>query len=203
MTLDEVFHYIVVLTTEPRFDRRYLFLRDSEFTFSWFNAIYDKDPHRSFNLSQQAIIQDFVDSDADNILVMEDDADYRHGHLLDTVMQELPDDWDMLYLGANVKPHDNIKCWEWHSEHLARIYNAYCTHAVAYRRPVARYIAEHYKAQQMYDAFLDEQVLHRFKAYITVPFMSFQRPTMSSLWDRTVDYTDTFQVSEYLLMQSK
>ena len=198
-------HYVdkvVVLSHKSRIDRRYLFEKDARprgFRFDYFYAIDHDNPKRSFNLSQREILTIFADTDLETILIMEDDADLRNLDLIEPILSELPNDWDMLYLGANVKPHPDFIPPIRVSEHLFRIFNAFTTHAIIYTHKAVEQILDAYDGEQMYDAFLDAKMLRSLNAYVCSPFLSYQRPGMSDLWERTVDYTDTFKASENYL----
>jgi hypothetical protein len=200
-----IHHYVdkvVVLTHRPRIDRRYLFdkaAKENGLDYVYFYAIEDSNPKRSFNLSQRDILTIFADTDLETFLVMEDDADLRNLDLIEPILSELPNDWDMLYLGANVKPHPDFIPPIRVSQHLFRIFNAFTTHAIIYTHKAVEQILDAYDGEQMYDAFLDAKMLRNLNAYVCSPFLSYQRPGMSDLWERTVDYTDTFQASENYL----
>jgi GR25 family glycosyltransferase involved in LPS biosynthesis len=198
-------HYVdqvVVLSQIERIDRRYLFdqqAKEAGLDYRYFFSIQDPDPKRSFNLSHKAILTEFAKSDDEYILVMEDDADLRNIDMVDEIMSQLPKKWDMLYLGANVKPTPEFTNPTRVDHNMFRLWNAYTTHAIIYNRRTASLISVKYNAETMYDAWLDWQILPVVKAYICCPFLSWQRPSRSDLWDRLVDYTDTFQASENYL----
>jgi hypothetical protein len=119
-------------------------------------------------------------------------------HSIDMCLDELEDEfpnWDMLYLGGNYACHDQVKRPDHISDHLRRIYNAWTTHAVAYRRDVAAWIVRNYKVDQMYDAFLDERVLDKFKVVATYPMFAIQEKGHSDLWGHEVDYTGAWSQS--------
>lgn len=198
-------HYVdkvVVLTHQPRLDRQYLFdkaAKENGLDYIFFHALKDENPKRSFNLSQREILSIFGDTDLETILVMEDDADLRNLDLIETILSELPNDWDMLYLGANLKPYPDFIPPIRVSQHLFRIFNAFTTHAIIYTHKAVEQILDAYDGEQMYDAFLDAKMLRSLNAYVCSPFLSYQRPGRSDLWETDVDYTDTFQASENYL----
>ncbi len=182
-------HYVdkvVVLTNQPRIDRQYLFDKAAKLEgldYIFFHALKDENPKRSFNLSQREILTIFADTDLETILVMEDDADLRNLDLIEPILSELPNDWDMLCV----------------SQHLFRIFNAFTTHAIIYTHKAVEKILDAYDNEQMYDAFLDAKMLRNLNAYVCSPFLSYQRPGRSDLWETDVDYTDTFKASENYL----
>jgi hypothetical protein len=190
---------VVVLTQRSRVDRRYLFdqqAQDQGLQYHYFYSIDDADPKRSFNLSHKAILTDAYNNGYESVLVMEDDADLRNLHLADQIMGQLPMYWDLLYLGANVKPYPDFAPPDRRGENMFRLWNAFTTHAIIYRKEAIELISDIYKADAMYDAWLDKHILPTMDAFVCCPFLSWQRPSRSDLWDRVVDYTDTFQASE-------
>jgi hypothetical protein len=130
---------------------------------------------------------------------MEDDADLRNLDMVDEIMGQLPAHWDLLYLGANVKPCPDFAPPDRIGDNMFRLWNAYTTHAIIYTKETAKLISEIYNTNAMYDAWLDKHILPTMDAFVCCPFLSWQRPSRSDLWDRLVDYTDTFQASENYL----
>src|SRR5215813_8200159 len=91
-----------------------------------FESIPDFGPHQSFNHSMRRILSDFYHSGAVNLLHVEDDCIFRDLSHLDRALSELPMDWDVVYLGAN------LICWnngepmpERYSEHLFKVHAAW------------------------------------------------------------------------------
>jgi GR25 family glycosyltransferase involved in LPS biosynthesis len=144
------------------------------------------------------IIEEFTKSELNSILVLEDDVVFDNMHSIDMCMDELNEEfpnWDMVYLGGNYQNHVYARKPGYISEHIRRIYNAWTTHAIAYRRDVAAWIIRNYNENQIYDAFLDEKVLYRVNAAATYPLFALQEKGYSDLWGREVDYTGTWQQS--------
>jgi hypothetical protein len=201
MNFNDHFEHIAVLTQRARVDRRYLFEQGADFSFKWFYAIEDESPHASFNKSQIAMLLDFVDTGKETAILFEDDATFRHMDRLDEIMAEMPKAWDIIYFGANLRPYPDHPAPIKVTDHIFRVTAAYTTHAVAYTADMAASIIEMYHDGIMYDTFLSDTILPHYSAYVTYPFLSFQRPTRSDLWDRNVDYTDTFTASEDYLRE--
>ncbi len=58
--------------------------------------------HQSFNGTMRSALQDFYDSDAQTLLNMEDDCWFQPFDHLEAALSQLPADWDLAYLGANL-----------------------------------------------------------------------------------------------------
>jgi hypothetical protein len=157
-------------------------------------------PHQSFSGSVRRILQDFLASDSQTLLLLEEDCIFRDLSHLEQAISELPAEWDILYLGANLICWNNGEQWpERVSEHLFRVYAAWTTHCIAFNRKVVPYLLEHQPGLnvQMFDNYLSTQ-LSQLNAYCIAPMVAYQRPRISSIWQKGEidDYTELFQMSE-------
>jgi hypothetical protein len=165
-----------------------------------FEAIADIGPHQSFNRSVNKIICDFFFSDKRNLLLLEDDVIFLDLNYFDAALNELPADWDILYLGANVAENSFDKPIRY-SPHLCRVFNAWTTHAVAFNRSLfIRELIIHQPGYsvQMFDNWLSGQ-LHRCKAFCISPMIAIQRPGNSYIWGGDANYTSVFDHSNDIL----
>lgn len=123
-------------------------------------------------------------------LVLEDDVIFKNHEHLEQAMSELPDDWDMCYLGANIVGTD-LCSWptpERFSKHLSRIKQAWTTHAIAYSaKGVQRILTTWMPGDQIYDDVLRCN-LENMEAFIVNPMVADQRPGYSDIWQRDTDY---------------
>jgi hypothetical protein len=163
-----------------------------------FNALPDIGPHQSFSRSARRILINFYGSGKQRLLHLEDDCVFRDLSHLPQSLTELPDDWDIVYLGAN------LVCWnngepepERYSPHLFRVRAAWTTHAIGYNRKVVPFILENQPgfSEQMLDQWLGLQ-LPNLNAYCVAPMVAYQRARHSSIWGRFDDYTLIFEASE-------
>lgn len=154
-------------------------------------------PHQSFSASERKILIDFYESGAGTLLHLEDDCYFRELGHLNQAIDELPSNWDVLYLGANLLlwNQDPPKP-ERYSEHLFRVRAAWTTHAIGYNRKCIPYILEHQPgySERMFDNYLSD-VLPELNAFIVAPMVAYQRPHKSLIWDRWDDYTPIFEAS--------
>lgn len=168
-----------------------------------YQAVKEIGPHQSFSHSERNILLDFLHSDAETLLHLEDDCVFRDlGHLPQAI-DELPEDWDVLYLGANLVLWNNGEPWpERYSEHLFRVKCAWTTHAIAYNKKAVRRILEGQPSfdAQMFDNWLSTR-LPELNAFCVAPMVAYQRPRISSIWQRGYvdDYTPIFEASEMRL----
>jgi GR25 family glycosyltransferase involved in LPS biosynthesis len=194
--LNEFFENIVVLTTHRR-ERCEVELAKYGIKAQYMKSL-QYHPKKSFNMSMLYILTSFVESGKDTVLILEDDVVFQNMHSIDMCLDELTDecpDWDILYLGGNYNNRPDAQKPEHISEHLRRIYNAWTTHAVAYKRSAAMWLVNNYEPHVLYDAWLDEYALKKFKTVATYPLFAVQEQGYSSLWGREVDYTGTWEQS--------
>lgn len=169
-----------------------------------FQALPDIGPHQSFNKSTRQILTDFNKSAYETLLFLEDDVQFRNLDHLGQALSELPSNWDIVYLGAN------LLCWnreddfkpERHSEHLFRVRQAWTTHAIGYNKKVVQFILDNQPglSEMMVDNWLSLQ-LPRLNAFVVAPMVAYQRPHVSSIWGKPEvdDYTELFDRSQELL----
>jgi len=154
-----------------------------------FEAIEDSTPWKSFCMSQHAIIRQIAMYGYDSTLVLEDDVQFHRFKSLQFYMSQLPDDWDLFYLGANVREENPEKV----STNIRRLRNAWTTHAIAYKLKAAKHIAQQYHPDNgMYDDWLAREILPVMNCYICAPMVAYQRPVYSDLWGTDADYTGAF-----------
>lgn len=135
----------------------------------------------------------------ETLLTFEDDALFQDASHLSDALAELPPDWDILYLGANItegvfgiKELPPVK----YSPYLYRVRKAWTTHAVAYSRKMVDIILQNYPVHsfEMYDNWLNSEILPHYKCFLVNPMVCWQRPGKSDLWGGIqTDYTGAFE----------
>lgn len=162
-----------------------------------FQAIPSIGPHQSFNLSTYAILEDFYYSKDHTLLFLEDDCDFRNLHLMPQVLRELPKDFDIFYLGANIRDEKPARI----SQHIYRVTDCWTTHAVVYRKPIVKFILDNHpgESEMMFDNWIGSQ-LKNWRAYVCKPFLAYQRPRKSAIWNEVVNYENIFKESQMKLV---
>lgn len=163
-----------------------------------FTALPDIGPHQSFSRSVRQILVDFYESGAKTLLHLEDDCVFQPLEHLGKAITELPDDWDVLYLGANIQCDPQRV-----SEHLFRVTNAWTTHCIAYNRKVVPYLLENQPdfSTEMFDHFLGKN-LGALNAFVVAPMVAYQRQHVSAIWGTAEDYTPIFEASDKRLREA-
>ena len=132
-------------------------------------------------LSHVEVVREARESGADSVLIFEDDAvlapDFQDRFA--GYFKEVPDDWDMLYLGALHKD-EPIRI----SEHAGRITKANSTYAYALKRTVFdEFIALNSRAEHVLD-MNSYQLQERFNCYCFMPNLAWVEAEYSDVQNR-------------------
>jgi GR25 family glycosyltransferase involved in LPS biosynthesis len=133
------------------------------------------------------------------VLVFEDDATYR-GNLSDLLqaIKELPPDFDMLLLGANIKDNRLERV----SPKLVRTFGCWTTHAIYYSHRFCQEVSET-GMSCVIDEYFRTTIHPRGNSYIVTPFLSYQRQSFSDIEGSAKDYTDLFNRSNRMATEVK
>lgn len=124
------------------------------------------------------------------ILVLEDDVVFNRplSALLDAY-SELPEDWDMLYLGGNAQqPQKRYSSW------LYRANGILTTHAILYSPKMTRWLAENMEVPEVVgrsntiDVWYAKEVQPRFNCFIVYPQIAGQRFGYSDICGMDINY---------------
>ena len=105
--------------------------------------------------------------------IYEDDVKILRGlSVLHRAFEQLPEDWDCLYLGASPKQQQ-----ERISENLFRLNNAHVTHAIIWRNRTGgavKHILSHEHHIKKYDDYLATVIQPKFNCFVTYPMVATQ-----------------------------
>lgn len=146
-----------------------------------FSAIEHKSPHHSFIQSQKAILQSITET----TIVFEDDVQFVNMDKWDKVINSIPEDFDLAYLGGNPQRELTHRV----NDYWWRAFDVWTTHAVIYTKEGAAKILSMFEDDEMYDNWLGRVGLYCINGYICKPFLCTQAPSYSDIWGHHVDYT--------------
>jgi GR25 family glycosyltransferase involved in LPS biosynthesis len=188
-TFNEVFEQVVVINLAKRPDRMAEIKRQLDahkITFERFEAINGQELGVSgiaaCAMSHQAVIEKY--KDCQSLFIFEDDAQLNPDFALlwDNFIANLPDDWQMLYLGCN-----KIE-WKPIADGVSRLLAGVATHAYAAKQSVFDSMIEASKGAEPIDlSYMQLQV--SVPTYVAVPTMVGQVPGFSDIEQRFTDYT--------------
>jgi hypothetical protein len=188
---------IVVIGLEARQDRwkrcKDIFARYDISPVSHYCTVQDfHDTHRHYMKDFMQMLR--VKGSANHLCFFEDDFELTDNweSILRKAWNDLPTDWDMLYLGANltispVKITDN----------LCRVRGAYLMHATILSNKFIRFIQQHYDLNAVW--IIDEWyrvIAPAMKFYMTTPMISYQREDFSDFLGQYI-YYDIFNNQFY------
>ena len=133
-----------------------------------FDAIFNTHGHTGCFLSHTTLLSQVKDEGV--FMIIEDDIKVLEPlETLDKAIKQLPDDWDMLYLGAT--PKKKLKRY---SDNLFILSGVLCTHAVIYNNQngIVDYILDN--ARGIIDAYYRDNIHDKFNCYITYPIVCCQ-----------------------------
>lgn len=205
------------LTMPDRRDRRELLeqeLRKQKLVVEYYYAYSAATPALSFNTSQKKMIAYALAATIDDVgffgkiksstpithaLFFEDDVLFQGVTHIAYAFEQLPDDWDVLYLGANITNGQP----EYYSPNLFKVKTAWTTHAVAYSRRVMQYISDNFDPtlNHMFDDWLAREVLPKFNCFVIYPMACWQQVSQSDIWNVMADYTECFQKGDEMMRQ--
>jgi len=177
-------HKAYVINLEERKDRLETFYKQQfPFSITRFPALKAERGIMGCNVSHKVILQDAKEFP---ILVFEDDCkiigDWNN---VKEAISQLPSDWDILYLGANLNtPLQKV------SANLFRLKKAWTTHAIIYgTQRVADYIIKNMpKDTTPIDVFYSDDIQENFNCYIVSPLTAIQAAGFSDIVKHVSNY---------------
>ena len=129
------------------------------------------------------------------LLILEDDIKFTGNPdlILSEAMEQLPNDWDLLYMGANITE----KC-STYSTLLNKVNRAWCTHSIVYSKKAIDYILKNFNADKdsPFDEWLNHASLNR---YVIKPTLITQKSGYSYIQKMDVNYECIFKSQSNLV----
>jgi GR25 family glycosyltransferase involved in LPS biosynthesis len=183
MRINDYFDKVVVINLDKRTDRLEKITKQLDelgITFERFSAI-DGTDKMPILAGKDSHVQVWKDNLGKKILVLEDDAFFvdNFQERFDEVIQTLPEDWDVFYLGAllDKKTGKVIKVNnDWYRQVVSTGTQAYCINP-----DIMQYCID---AIEVYDGYIDvglRILAEDINAYITQPNLVTQFPSYSDL----------------------
>ncbi len=140
-----------------------------------------------------------------SILVLEDDAVFEPDSLeiMNKAISQLPDDWDMLYLGANVKAKATR-----YSDNLFSVRSGvHCTHAMLWSDKGRKSMSELFDPERdslefvVIDHWLYMKGLGLMNCYVVWPMIAYQRAGHSDIRLAYYDYKEEMMNHQKINME--
>ena len=187
------FDRVIVINVNRRSDRLEQFRKEAEtvgFDFEVHSAMDGQflgmDPIVACRLSHIEVLEKIKPYEM--VLICEDDATFvdNFSNRLVAAMENLPEDWDMLYLGANLVDTYEVNHY-WHKSR-----RCCSTHAYAVKKKALPVLIE---SAKNYDGHIDMgySLVHpEINAYIARPTLVYQGPGYSDIQGESVDYSHLY-----------
>jgi len=156
-------------------------------------------------LSFTFCIDKIIKGNLKNSLILEDDFEFKLEKdllfsKLEKCLNELPLDWDSLYLGGTVGNFYGVNPLQNYSSNLFKLNCAYTTHAIAFSNKGAQKIKEIFQNDENWrnkiienyeaiDIFLAKDYLIQTNSFITNDLLCYQRINHSNIECNTYDYS--------------
>jgi GR25 family glycosyltransferase involved in LPS biosynthesis len=122
-----------------------------------------------------------------SVLIFEDDAKFINDYnkIVPSALAQLPEDWDMLYLGGNI-----CNTITQVSENIGRLSHAQSTHAYAVNRKFTQTLIDYIDTKQVIplDLTYAYKVIPNHNCYITIPMVAVQQASFSDIENTNVEY---------------
>jgi len=140
-----------------------------------------------------------------SILIFEDDFEFIHDKentnlFLKKSIDNLPSDWDIFYLGANIMYDYTNFPIEKFSDNLLKLKSAYCCHAISFSKKGISKILEIFPNEfifieamnfyKIFDIFLAKYFCFNNSCFICSEMLCSQSPGFSSIENCMTDYSD-------------
>ncbi len=156
-----------------------------------------------FNRSMHMVLQKGLATGKPFIIFEDDIAFSDNWRTVECSLNELPDDFDLFYLGANIIGSDTTT-WDMpvkFSQHLALLRNCWQSHAIMYSHEGAKFVLDNFNPESfpVLDEWLRVNVMPRGRSYLASPMVCYQRPNYSDLWRVDANYGVHEPGNKYLL----
>lgn len=122
-----------------------------------------------------------------NVLILEDDVEFQEdfNNKFKEWSKEVPDNWEMLWLGGN---HNWVKDIPLFSPHLIRITNTYSTHAFSLKNTLFDAVLSRLEPLEPEDDIILADMQKSHQAFCFMPNLAYQRPGFSDVYNYDVNY---------------
>lgn len=142
--------------------------------------------------SHRAVLQYAKDKNLSDIFILEDDVEFHEdlNDLFSEFIKEVPDDWDIIFLGAN---HSANNVWMTDpifkvSEHVYKVVKVYANHSYAVKNTAYDKLIDSLSKEDKPNDVLVADVQKYLNCYVFRPHLAWQRPSYSDLQESFTDY---------------
>jgi hypothetical protein len=175
---------IVCINLKSRKDKRKFMTKQAKrakFPITFFKTTKHQRPARGCLESHLSIIKQNKTNGCSNVLILEDDAKFL---MPLKNLPDVPEDWDMLYLGATIKQLSR------YSDHWSKVVECWSTHAYIIRDTLYdKVITDLENYPHEIDKYYVEHIQPNYSCYILTDLMTEQSGSFSDIENKVVDYS--------------
>lgn len=202
MQLFQRFDKAFCINLKEREDRLNSFLREVGLhdlgDFETFNAVNGKDVRVKSRLlkgeigiisSVRSILSLAIKRNYKSILIIEDDCVFNeHIRHADQYFDNLPTNWEMVYLGGNHNTHDGADPPYYINDRIVKLHSTYAAHCIGFRRNMFDVVLKHTRDYKipLDVTYKNLQMTHNVFGFS--PGVATQRPDYSDIQEQYVDY---------------
>lgn len=161
-------------------------------------------------LSHFSVLKNSIDNNISNYLVLEDDFEIELSKeelfiKLNNSLKELPENWDLLYLGGNLTNEYGKFPIQKYSNNLFLTHSCHTTHAIAFNRNLMLKLANEIGSindiikwilnNGTIDVFLSKKILEYNNCFITNPNLIYQEDSFSDIETCNMSYKNLMKSS--------
>jgi GR25 family glycosyltransferase involved in LPS biosynthesis len=143
--------------------------------------------------SHAKLIEYAKDQNLNNILILEDDVEFHANtnQMFFNYLEELPNDWDMLFFGAN---HSENNIWMREplikiTDHVYKIIKCYAIHCYAVNQKAYDKLIKTLSNKTKPSDVLISDIQSELNCYLFRPHLAWQRPSYSDIEEKFTDYS--------------
>jgi GR25 family glycosyltransferase involved in LPS biosynthesis len=125
--------------------------------------------------------------DVNRFTIFEDDVRFVGDvqGILDLAEQQLPEYWDMLYLGANLQAPITR-----YSQNIYNLHHGFCTHAIIFNNAdIPDFVLSAHEGMRKIDVFYETVLQQVFNCFITYPMIATQADSFSDVIHQDTRYS--------------
>lgn len=172
--------FTILINLKRRPDRLGESLKELELNgikvFVW-TAVDKENGEEGLRLTMMKFFETMINQKSiNNVLVLEDDVKFLNYKYFSSCIDQLPEDFDLFYLGLNL-----LAPAERFSDNLYKVSAAYSSHAIVYSRKAFTAIVKHLPGDKGYDQILNKNIISKGKSFCSYPMIATQRDSVSDI----------------------
>ena len=202
MKLDNLSNSIYVINLKERIDRKNHIIRELSKinceNYNLFEGINGNELTNNTNLSNGMfglvktyikIYEDWKTSPKENILIIEDDCIFvdEFNEKLSKYIENVPDDWEMLYFGANHNYHMGNKTAKI-NDFCIKLNNSYSAHCVLFKSYVFDELILSLLNFNIENDVMMSNLQKKYNSYSSIPNLTSQIASFSNIQNENVNY---------------